>query len=84
VLLLQPLLLQVAVSVSRVLKAYSNMPDLNARMPGFSVQMGFGLHVGWAIEGAIGELAAALQQVGNLVHSSHWPEYVCAWFLFTR
>lgn len=55
--MLRPLL-QVAVSVSRVLKAYSNRPDLNARLPGFSVQMGFGLHVGWAIEGAIGELAA--------------------------
>jgi hypothetical protein len=49
------LLLQVAITVSRVLKAYSNRADLNARMPGFSVQMGFGLHVGWAIEGAIGE-----------------------------
>lgn len=24
-------------------------------MPGFKVQMGFGLHIGWAIEGAIGE-----------------------------
>jgi class 3 adenylate cyclase len=23
-------------------------------MPGYSVKMGFGLHVGWAIEGAIG------------------------------
>lgn len=45
---------QVAITVSRVLKAYSNRADLNARMPGFSVQMGFGLHVGWAIEGAIG------------------------------
>jgi hypothetical protein len=25
-------------------------------MPGFQVAMGYGLHVGWAIEGAIGEL----------------------------
>lgn len=49
--------MQVAVSVSHVLKAYSNRPDLNARMPDFSVQMGFGLHVGWAIEGAIGKVA---------------------------
>jgi hypothetical protein len=51
--------LQVAISVSRLLGRYSRRPDLNARMPGFSVQMGFGLHVGWAIEGAIGERAAA-------------------------
>ena len=28
--------------------------DLNQRMPGYQVAMGFGLHVGWAIEGAIG------------------------------
>lgn len=47
--------LQVAISVSRLLGRYARRPDLNARMPGFRVQMGFGLHVGWAIEGAIGE-----------------------------
>ncbi|KAF6253793.1 nucleotide cyclase [Scenedesmus sp. NREL 46B-D3] len=46
--------IQVAVSVSRLLGRYARRPDLNARMPGFRVQMGFGLHVGWAIEGAIG------------------------------
>lgn len=46
---------QVAITVSRVLKGYSKRADLNARMPGFRVNMGFGLHVGWAIEGAIGE-----------------------------
>jgi hypothetical protein len=27
-------------------------------MPGFAVQMGFGLHVGWAIEGPIGAVRA--------------------------
>jgi class 3 adenylate cyclase len=27
---------------------------LNERMPNYEVKMGFGLHVGWAIEGAIG------------------------------
>eukprot|EP00878_Enallax_costatus_P013361 GHUV01013968.1.p1 GENE.GHUV01013968.1~~GHUV01013968.1.p1 ORF type:complete len:1219 (+),score=478.50 GHUV01013968.1:437-4093(+) len=46
--------IQVAIAVSRRLKKYSNRADLNNRMPGFKVQMGFGLHVGWAIEGAIG------------------------------
>lgn len=40
--------------MSRLLARYAARPDLNARMPGFAVQMGFGLHVGWAIEGAIG------------------------------
>jgi len=29
-------------------------PGLAARLPGFTVRLGFGLHVGWAIEGAIG------------------------------
>ena len=33
---------------------YRNDPDLNLRMPGYKVKMGFGLHQGWAIEGAIG------------------------------
>lgn len=36
------------------IKKYSLRDDLNKRMPNFSVKMGFGLHVGWAIEGAIG------------------------------
>jgi hypothetical protein len=38
------------------LAQYAKRPDLNSRMPGFAVQMGFGLHVGWAIEGAIGAM----------------------------
>jgi len=33
---------------------YRKNADLNARMPGYQVKMGFGLHQGWAIEGAIG------------------------------
>lgn len=33
---------------------YNKNPDLNARMPGYKVKMGFGLHQGWGIEGAIG------------------------------
>lgn len=36
------------------LRAYGQNPVLNERMPNYSVKMGFGLHVGWAIEGAIG------------------------------
>jgi hypothetical protein len=49
--------MQVAIASSRPLQAYRARADLNARMPGFAVQMGFGLHVGWAIEGAIGACA---------------------------
>ena len=37
----------------KVLK-YRKHEGLNQRLPGFSVKMGFGLHQGWAIEGAIG------------------------------
>ncbi len=33
---------------------YRNDPGLNDRMPNYTVNMGFGLHCGWAIEGAIG------------------------------
>lgn len=33
---------------------YSSNPHLNDRLPNFKVKMGFGLHMGWAIEGAIG------------------------------
>lgn len=35
---------------------YRNDPALNERMPDFKVNMGFGLHQGWAIEGAIGSM----------------------------
>lgn len=37
-----------------VLLAYRKHPKLLARIPNYQVKMGFGLHVGWAIEGAIG------------------------------
>ena len=36
------------------LRNYCIRDDLNAQMPGYSVRMGYGLHAGWAIEGAIG------------------------------
>lgn len=37
----------------KILK-YKSHEALNEHIPGFSVKMGFGLHQGWAIEGAIG------------------------------
>lgn len=46
--------LQIAIKRSPVLKRYEQRPTLLQRMPGFQVTMGFGLHFGWAIEGAIG------------------------------
>ena len=33
---------------------YAIHKGLQQRMPGYEVKMGFGLHVGWSIEGAIG------------------------------
>lgn len=38
------------------LAGYSANPALNERIPNFRVKMGFGMHVGWAIEGAIGSM----------------------------
>ena len=33
---------------------YNNNPILQEKIPGFKCKMGFGIHQGWAIEGAIG------------------------------
>lgn len=43
-----------ATKKSRKMHKYKEHKGLNDRMPNYSVKMGFGLHVGWAIEGAIG------------------------------
>jgi class 3 adenylate cyclase len=42
------------INKSRNLYKYRSYEKLNERMPNYSVKMGFGLHVGWAIEGALG------------------------------
>lgn len=39
---------------SKVLDFYRHHEKLNKRIPFFCVKMGFGLHLGWSIEGAIG------------------------------
>merc|ERR1711988_1561157 len=36
------------------LKKVCMHPELQARLPGYAGKMGYGLHHGWAIEGAIG------------------------------
>merc|ERR1711881_644262 len=43
-----------AVARSAVLAEYREHPGLLARLPNYRVRMGFGLHLGSAIEGAIG------------------------------
>eukprot|EP00929_Paragymnodinium_shiwhaense_P045534 TRINITY_DN2325_c0_g2_i1.p1 TRINITY_DN2325_c0_g2~~TRINITY_DN2325_c0_g2_i1.p1 ORF type:complete len:1031 (+),score=275.50 TRINITY_DN2325_c0_g2_i1:205-3297(+) len=42
------------VNKSKDLAEYRNHPKLVKRLPNYRVRMGFGLHSGWAIEGAIG------------------------------
>ena len=39
---------------SRKCERYKRNAKLQERMPNYSVKIGFGLHIGWAIEGAIG------------------------------
>eukprot|EP00241_Pyramimonas_parkeae_P000821 CAMPEP_0114273940 /NCGR_PEP_ID=MMETSP0058-20121206/29452_1 /TAXON_ID=36894 /ORGANISM="Pyramimonas parkeae, CCMP726" /LENGTH=978 /DNA_ID=CAMNT_0001393603 /DNA_START=127 /DNA_END=3064 /DNA_ORIENTATION=+ len=47
-------IIQSMLNKSSRLRAYRENEELNKRIPDFQVKMGFGLHVGWAIEGAIG------------------------------
>ncbi|OLP91771.1 hypothetical protein AK812_SmicGene26489 [Symbiodinium microadriaticum] len=44
----------IEVQKSNILAAYRSHPGLQQRFPDFRVSLGFGLHCGWAIEGAIG------------------------------
>lgn len=44
----------VEINTSPAIMSYRKHSGLLGRMPGFAVKMGFGLHLGWAIEGAIG------------------------------
>lgn len=41
-------------TLSKKLYKYQKHKGLNARMPNYSVKMGYGLHSGYGIEGAIG------------------------------
>jgi len=45
-----------AVSRSKKIAKYRDYEELNQRMPNYRVKMGFGMHAGWAIEGAIGSV----------------------------
>lgn len=37
-----------------IIQYFNKHQKLNSKMPNYSVKLGFGLHLGWAIEGAIG------------------------------
>jgi class 3 adenylate cyclase len=43
-----------AINKSKKVAKYRSNAALNERMPNYRVRMGFGIHAGWAIEGAIG------------------------------
>ena len=43
-----------SIKKSRKLLRFKENKILNERIPNYQIKMGFGLHVGWAIEGAIG------------------------------
>lgn len=40
----------IGINMSNKLEKYKNNIGLNERLPGYCVKMGFGLHIGWAIE----------------------------------
>ncbi len=42
------------INTSPEVDVYNNQEELKAKIHDFKVRMGFGLNVGWAIEGAIG------------------------------
>ena len=42
------------VKADETLKELAQNSELQERLPGFETQLGFGLHLGWSIEGAIG------------------------------
>jgi len=52
--LLSVLKITASVYHSKELQRYNDDPIMNKRMPGFKLKLGFGIHLGWAIEGLIG------------------------------
>lgn len=48
------LLLIAGLKKSRKMQKYNQHKELNKRMPNYEVKLGSGLHMGYAIEGAIG------------------------------
>lgn len=62
--------IQIKIFREPILLEYRNVDALTSRMPGYKVKMGYGLHLGWGIEGAIGSLfkidASYLSQNVNL------------------
>ena len=52
--LLSVLKITASVYHSKDLQFFNDHPNMNKRMPGYKLKLGFGIHLGWAIEGLIG------------------------------
>ena len=50
------------VEESRQLRRWAAHGEIQKRIPGFKVKLGFGLHFGWAVEGASNHRLARLVQ----------------------
>lgn len=44
----------IQIAQSKDVQNFADIPEVQKQLPNFKVKMGFGLHLGWAIEGAIG------------------------------
>jgi hypothetical protein len=44
----------IEIKINRRLDPWRVHPDILKRMPDFQIKLGFGLHMGWAVEGALG------------------------------
>eukprot|EP00928_Gymnodinium_smaydae_P013839 TRINITY_DN15021_c0_g1_i3.p1 TRINITY_DN15021_c0_g1~~TRINITY_DN15021_c0_g1_i3.p1 ORF type:complete len:334 (-),score=79.30 TRINITY_DN15021_c0_g1_i3:87-1088(-) len=63
------------INKSQLLAEYRNHPKLVKRLPNYRVRMGFGLHKGWAIEGAIGsEFKIDASYLSPNVNQAAWLE----------
>eukprot|EP00392_Amoebophrya_sp_AT5.2_P002353 g2358.t1 len=70
-----------AINKSAILSEYRSHPGFLARYPNYRVQMGFGLHLGYAIEGAIGsEFKIDASYLSPNVNMASRLEAACAQF----
>mmetsp|Transcript_20043 Transcript_20043/g.46668 ORF Transcript_20043/g.46668 Transcript_20043/m.46668 type:complete len:883 (-) Transcript_20043:106-2754(-) len=46
--------MQASLKHSRSIQTLCKDPRLQSKLPGYTVKMGYGLHLGWAVEGAVG------------------------------
>ena len=52
--LLSALKILTQINYSKDLTSYNENLHMQSKIPGFKIKLGFGLHLGWAIEGMIG------------------------------